>query len=112
MRNSTLRAVSPKRRKQNVIYEAAKKKWRASHDGRCEMIMAPDGRPLPRDPGVIGNEVHGRCWNAAMAQPHHRALRGKNLCNINTFSGLCFHHHQWTHDNPSKARDLGWLERT
>lgn len=40
---------------------------------------------------------------------HHKARRGKNLCNVETFMAVCRTCHNWIEDNPTKSRELGYL---
>lgn len=129
-RTGRLRPVSPKRQVLNLEYAAAKAAWRAAHDGRCEMRigfayghkhpyfdlgMKFPGDPLSYEPvqweGVAKPGIHGRCPRRAEPAPHHRALRGKFLCDIRFFAGVCLACHNWIHANPKKARQLGYLIR-
>lgn len=40
---------------------------------------------------------------------HHKARRGANYLNEDTFFGTCRTHHRWIHDNPQEAREIGLL---
>jgi hypothetical protein len=40
---------------------------------------------------------------------HHKAGRGPNLSNTETFMAVCRRHHNWIHDNPKEARNLKYL---
>ncbi len=40
---------------------------------------------------------------------HHKAKRGKNLYNMETFMATCRLCHNKIHDNPAWARELGYL---
>lgn len=49
------------------------------------------------------------CGNAGANQIHHKAKRGKNLCNTETFMCVCALCHRKIHDNPKWARENGYL---
>jgi len=40
---------------------------------------------------------------------HHKAKRGKNLCNVSTFMAVCRKHHIWIHDNEIESKRMGYL---
>ena len=40
---------------------------------------------------------------------HHKAGRGKNLCNVITFMAVCRNCHIFIHNNPKKSRELLYL---
>lgn len=113
MKRSRLNPVSDKRRKQNVEYEAAKKKWRAGHDGRCEVMVGWSSVLPPQVVGrnTIKSEYAFTCLQKAMPQPHHIAFRGKLLSDPKYFLAVCPAHHRWIHDNAKEAERLGYLVR-
>ena len=47
--------------------------------------------------------------NSPAQDLHHKAKRGANLCNAETFCALCRDHHNWCHQHPAEARTLGLL---
>lgn len=107
-RKTRMKPVSTKRQLQNVLYRAVLSQWRAQHDGRCEMrVNIYTGQPMPR-----GATLHSiQCPCRADDAPHHSKGRGRFLCDISTFRGLCRRHHNFIHhENPNLARALGWLE--
>lgn len=40
---------------------------------------------------------------------HHKAKRGKNLCDETTFMSVCRNHHNWIHEHPIESKELGYL---
>ena len=40
---------------------------------------------------------------------HHKAGRGKFMCDKNTFMAICRKHHTWIHEHPKESRELGYL---
>lgn len=40
---------------------------------------------------------------------HHKAKRGANYLNEDTFFAICRTHHRFLHDNPVEAREMGLL---
>lgn len=40
---------------------------------------------------------------------HHKAKRGANYLNEDTFFAICRTHHRWLHENPAEAREMGLL---
>ena len=109
MRNSTLRPYTPKRAKQNLEYEKAKRIWRSTHDGRCEFVRASNGQPLPWKTPILNGVI--RCTHQAMPQPHHVKFRGPNLCNIEFFMAACFDCHNWITAHGKEAEILGYVIR-
>lgn len=58
------------------------------------------------------NGYEMKCWQPAMAQPHHilpRSQGGKHT--MENLMSICFFHHTWTHDNPAEAEKLGVLKK-
>lgn len=102
-----LARVSPKRAIENVEYEREKGIWRQER-------MAIDGFQCQfGDPSITkGGAKVPRCRKKADRNPHHIKLRGKNLCNRKFFMATCLpEHHNWIHDNPKEAEELGYLIR-
>jgi hypothetical protein len=88
MKRTRLKPVSDKRKAENAQYAKAKRIWWKQHDGRCEMLFLPfDG--FQDTPTEITDAVGLRCTRPAERNPHHMKLRGKFLCDITTFLGLC-----------------------
>ena len=79
-----LKAFSDRKREENKIYKVARELY-LNENPNCEV-----------------------CGNFAM-DIHHKAKRGKNLCNMETFMAVCRTCHTKIHDNPSWARELGYL---
>ena len=78
--------LSQKRLKINAEYRIERNKYMAKH-------------PIC--------EAHG-CNNKSN-DLHHRAKRGKNLVNVETFMAVCRTHHNWIHNNPRESKELGYL---
>jgi hypothetical protein len=57
--------------------------------------------------------VEPKCQYAGCTNPstevHHKAGRGRNLCNISTFMAVCNDHHRAIHHRPGQARKNGYL---
>lgn len=108
-----LRPVSKKLAAANSGYEAAKRKWRAGHDGRCEMrfFLINHNDLVQVERGTEGDDIH-RCHRRADNNPHHMAGRGPNLARVETFLAVCRTCHTWIHDHPNEARRLGYLIRS
>lgn len=100
---------SPKRKARNAEYEAAVQQWRAGHDGRCEMRFDQAGYPISYRPVGSLRVSFLRCQRSAGPRPHHMARRGRNLCNVTTFMGVCQQCHDWIHSHTREARRLGYL---
>ena len=49
------------------------------------------------------------CGKAGYLDLHHKAGRGKNLCDESTFMAVCRRCHDAIHTRPSEARKMGWL---
>ena len=66
-------------------------------------------RPL-RDKFMKENPVcqFKDCSNTAN-DLHHKARRGKNLCNVETFMAVCRACHDWIENNHAKSVELGYL---
>jgi len=66
-------------------------------------------RPL-RDKYMKENPIcQFKDCNALANDLHHKARRGKNLCNVDTFMGVCRKHHNWIEENPKESKELGYL---
>lgn len=81
-----LRQVSERRKQEQVIYAEKREAYLSTHTF-CEF----DG-----------------CRRLA-SEIHHKARRGANYLNEDTFFGTCRTHHRWIHGNPAEARELGLL---
>jgi hypothetical protein len=42
---------------------------------------------------------------------HHKARRGENLCNVETFMAVCRKHHIWIEENHELSLELGYLRK-
>lgn len=47
--------------------------------------------------------------NSREVQLHHKRTREYYLCDVSVFMSVCLNHHQWIHNNDSKAREMGFL---
>lgn len=114
MKRARINPVSDKRKVENVRYEAEKVKWRAGHDGRCEMMflqgLDAKGRPIHAPHGCKLPYAY-RCAKRAQHNPHHMARRGKLLADPQYFMGVCFEHHEWIENNGKESEKLGYLIR-
>jgi 5-methylcytosine-specific restriction endonuclease McrA len=79
-----LNAFSKRRRDEYKIYKVARELYLNKHPN-CEV-----------------------CGNVAM-DIHHKAKRGKNLSNMETFMAVCRICHNRIHDNPAWARENNYL---
>mgnify|MGYP003634956779 FL=1 len=50
------------------------------------------------------------CCNGAATDCHHKKGRGKYHLVVNTWMSVCRQCHNWIHDNPKEAQELGFLE--
>lgn len=95
---SILPKVSAKRKETNKTYESQKNIWRKERkalDGfKCEFV----------DNGI-------RCPKGADRNPHHRAKRGRNLCDRRHFMAVCLPHHEWIEANKREAETRGYILR-
>lgn len=89
MKRSPLRRVSNRRAAENRIYARERKKYLEEHP-MCEA-----------------------CLDRPSVELHHKRSRiGRLLCDVRFFFATCSVCHAWIHDNPRKARELGWLSST
>lgn len=51
----------------------------------------------------------GHCSRRAREIHHTKGRAGELLCEDEWFIPICPRHHQWIHDHPNKARELGLL---
>lgn len=88
-----LRRVSPKRKELNKLYYQARKEYLLEHPicEKCLEDKAP--RPKPAD------------------QIHHKARRGRFLCDKRFFMAVCGDCHRDIELHPAKAKEKGWLVR-
>lgn len=101
---------SAKGKARNALLAVAKAEFWATHDGQCEFRWWIQSKWHDAGPAPYGYDESSteRC-SATATELHHRALRGRNVCNIATFCGLCAQHHRWTHQHSNEARRLGYL---
>ena len=84
-----MRRTSEKARRQNRIIQR-------HNDGVCK------GTALP-----------GECWGGRVV--HHlaqRSVRPDLVTDPGNLMVLCQHHHQWVHDHPEQAHELGFLRHS
>jgi len=81
-----LRKVSRKRAKEIAIYSALAKDFKKAHPV-CQV-----------------------CRHNRTKDVHHKEGRGPNLNNVATFIAVCRGCHKYIHDNPSWARERGYLK--
>lgn len=99
MKRTPLRRVSKKQAKR--LEEYRKLRVQFLHDNRmCEagLVFAANG--IDTDCTKLATEIH------------HKARRGKNLNNPDTFCPTCRHCHTFCHENPKIARELGLFQST
>jgi hypothetical protein len=86
MRRSRIKQVSTARAIANRIYGVARKQFLAEHP-HCQC-----------------------CDHRRSTQVHHtRGRTGKNFLDKTTWLAVDVGCHEWIHNNPNKARVLGWL---
>jgi len=83
-RGGKLKAVSNRKREENEKYKVARNLYFNLHPD-CEVCGCP------------------------ATDIHHKAKRGKNLYNMETFMATCRLCHNRIHDNPAWAREMGYL---
>lgn len=62
-----------------------------------------------RDEYMKYNDVCEICGTSRNLTLHHKAGRGKHLCDISTFATLCVTCHERVHREDKWARENGWL---
>ena len=85
LRRTSLRRVSKKRRKQMHAYSLLRSAFLEAHPV-CQV-----------------------CDMARSVDVHHKAKRGKNYLNVDTWLAVCRQHHEAIHANPHWARSFGYL---
>lgn len=61
------------------------------------------------DHPVCEASINGICsYNAT--QVHHKAGRGSNYTNVDTFLAVCYPCHDWIEKHPKMAKELGFSE--
>lgn len=98
MKRSRLRCVSKKQSEKLKIYYGLREDYLRKHP-RCE-VSFPLDFPLHEMPN---------CQNKP-DQIHHTRGRGKFLNETITWMAICRNCHRWLHDNPSLARELGFIK--
>jgi len=83
-RGGKLKAFSNRKREENEKYKVARNLYFNFHPD-CEVCGCP------------------------ATDIHHKAKRGKNLYNMETFMATCRLCHNRIHDNPAWAREMGYL---
>ena len=83
-RSGKLKAFSNRKREENEKYKVARNLY-FTNQPDCEVCGCP------------------------ATDIHHKAKRGKNLYNMETFMAVCRLCHNKIHDNPAWARELGYL---
>ncbi len=87
LRRTKLRAVSPKRAKQNREYATRRRVF------------------------LFANPVCQADCSAPSTQVHHKNGREGELLNDESeWMAICAKHHDWVHANPNEARQRGWLK--
>ena len=95
---ANIRRSSNRSKESNKIYEKVKRAWRKERE-------AIDG-------GKCAVEIDGvACSERMDPNPHHiRGRLGKRLYDKKNFLPGCWKHHRYLHDNPAKARELGYIQ--
>ena len=55
------------------------------------------------------NRICQVCFARGSKDVHHKAGRGRNLNNVETWCAVCRPCHNWIHNHPKQARELGLL---
>lgn len=97
-----IRKVSVKRSKEMALYAKLRKDYLAAHP-ICEVWLYENAMTC-----LHSGEVPD---NAPRSQDiHHRAGRtGWRLNDVSHFLAVCRANHEWIHNNPSEARQKGYL---
>lgn len=83
-----IKKVATKTAKINQEYSKLKKQYMAVHPNCEAMVLCS---------GVKATEIH------------HKAGRGKNMLNTDTWMATCHRCHRWIHDNDAEAREKRFL---
>lgn len=98
-----LRRKTPLKAKTGFKKSRKKLNWYSGRK-RDEMMLYKTARELY----LNENPNCEVCGNFA-SDIHHKAKRGKNLCNMETFMSVCRMCHNRIHDNPAWARQNNYL---
>ena len=99
-RTARLRRVSKKRGKALREYARLRAKFLFEHP-TCQVIYLVSGPSVK----TAFREECGR----PSCDIHHKAGRGKNLCNVATWMSVCRACHDLIHRDPKWARERGYL---
>jgi 5-methylcytosine-specific restriction endonuclease McrA len=97
MKRTPLRRVSKKRAKENRQYSVLSDEYLLENP-LCEAGIV-----------LMVNGIESNCKRCA-SEIHHKAKRGKNLNNVETWIPVCRPCHNWIENNKRIARELGLLE--
>lgn len=106
LKRSRMGRVSKKRLKESVLYRAKRLVflWKRhecmAYDAICAYWREEEGQAIPS---------HWPQERPHSEEIHHRARRGKNYLNENTWLACSSWAHRWIHDHPKEARALGLL---
>jgi hypothetical protein len=111
LKRTPLRRISKKRAKESRIYTQKRKVFLKAHPW-CQVALQEAGNPFVvwSDPCPEGHFLHGNVKIGRSTEIHHKAGRtGTNYLDESTWLAVCRQSHERIHNNPSWARERGYL---
>lgn len=107
-RRTPIKRVSDKRRREIRAYSLLREAFLVAHP-YCGIWLKRHG--FTEADIVDGHvEIVGALWPVPWATDiHHKAKRGVNYLNVDTWIAASRSEHAWVHDHPGEARKLGLL---
>lgn len=112
LKRTPLKKVSSKRQKDMRTYSALRKKHLSAHP-YCQVtirLLGLNEQDVIAEQGWY-KDVWGRTVKCPLAEDiHHRAGRGANYLDENTWLAVCREKHVWIHHHASEARKMNLLD--